>query len=241
MPNSVVVKELSDTSTMRNASGKVRARKQPRTSHVLPNRQFRSVASRLLALRESGTSKTIGIASCGVNEGNSTVASNLAVALSHAIEGEVLLIDCVEPVRRSIGPGWFDFVFGNADLVDIVRETDTPRFFSMSAGNHLEPGDGTYNRSRMINICQLLKEHFEFVLFDLPCAEHMTGCFPIASVLDGVLLNIKAGKVNSAKAVQMQKEMQIQGAHILGAVLNQTESYVPGFLRMFLRTRTSSS
>lgn len=240
MENSLVEKEMANSTSAQEASGKLRARKQPRTRHVLPSRQFRGVASRLLALREAGASKTIGIASCGINEGNSTVASNLAVALSHAIEGEILLIDCVEPIRRSTGPGWFDFVFGNADLVDIVRETDTPRLFAMSAGSHLEPGGGTYNRDRLLNICQLLKEHFEFVLFDLPCAERMTGCFPIASVLDGVVLNIKAGKVNSAKALHMQKEMQVQGAHILGAVLNQTESYIPGFLRMLMRNQASS-
>lgn len=202
----------------------------------MPGRHFRSIATRLLALREPGVSKTIGVASCGHKEGNSTVASNLAVALSHAVEGEVLLIDCVDPVRRALGPGWFDLVFGNADLVDVVRSTDTPRLFAMSAGALLEMGDGTYNRNRLSNICQMLKEHFEFVIFDLPCADQMTGCFPIASVLDGVLLNIKSAKVNSAKAIRVQKELKIHGAHVLGAVLNHTQSYVPSFLRAMLHS-----
>lgn len=233
MENSLADKEILAANSRR--------RKQPRSNHVLPSRHFRAISARILTLREPGTSKTIGVASNSIGEGNSTVASNIAVALAHAVEGEVLLIDCVEPVRRSPGPGWFDLVFGNTDLIDVVRETDTPRLFAMSAGVPLEAGMGTYNRSRLINVCQMLKEHFEFVIFDLPCAEHLTGCIPIASVLDGVVMNIKSGNVNSTKAVQMQNELQIQGAHILGAVLNQTHSYIPGFLRGILRSDVSSS
>ncbi len=222
-------------------SGKNRVRKPSRTRHILPCSQFRSVASRLLALRDEGARKTIGIASCRANEGNSTVASNLSVAINNAVDGEVLLIDCVEPVRRSLGPGWFDFVFGNADLTDVVRETETPRLSTISAGVLLEPGAGTYNRDRLVSICRLLKERFEFVIFDLPCANDSTGCFPIAGVLDGVILNLKSGWVNSTRAIQIQNEFQLRGANVLGVVLNQTQSYVPGFLRMLFRSKDSHS
>ncbi len=241
MNNVIAPNESSAEGKSEVANGKIRVRKPPRTRHVLPSRHFRSLASRLLALREVGTHKTIGIASCGPNEGNSTVASNLAVAISHAVEGEVLLIDCVEPVRRTLGPGWFDFVFGNADLIDVVRDTETTRLSTISAGIVLQPGEGTYNRDRLVNICQLLKERFEFIIFDLPCADDMTGCFPIARVLDGVILNIKSGKVNSSRAIQLRNEFQLQGANVLGVVLNQTQSYVPSFLRMLLRTKDSQS
>ena len=241
MNNAIANNESSAEGNPEVANGKIRVRKPPRTRHVLPSRHFRSLASRLLALREVGTHKTIGIASCRPNEGNSTVASNLAVALSHAVQGEVLLIDCVEPVRRTLGPGWFDFVFGNADLVDVVRDTETQRLSTMSAGIVLQPGEGTYNRDQLMNICQLLKERFEFTIFDLPCADDMTGCFPIARVLDGVILNIKSGKVNSSRAIQLRNEFQMQGANVLGVVLNQTQSYVPSFLRMLLRTKDSQS
>jgi len=241
MNNAIAKNESSAKGKKEMANGKARVRKPPRTRHVLPSRHFRSLASRLLALREVGTHKTIGIASSGPSEGNSTVASNLAVAISHAVEGEVLLIDCVEPVRRTLGPGWFDFVFGNTDLIDVVRETETPRLSTISAGIVLQPGEGTYNRDRLVNICKLLKARFEFILFDLPCAEDLTGCFPIARVLDGVILNIRSGKVNSGRAVQLRNEFQMQGANVLGVVLNQTQSYVPSFLRMLLRTKDSHS
>ena len=239
--NSLADKEIADGLRPDRSSGKIRVRKPPRTRHVLPNSHFRSVASRLLALREEGAHKTIGIASCRENEGNSTVASNLAVAINNAVDGEVLLIDCVEPYKRTLGPGWFDFVFGNADLQEVVRATETPKLSTISAGIALEPGIGTYNRDRLVNICRLLKERFEFVLFDLPCANDSTGCFPIASVLDGVILNLKSGWINSARAVQFRNEFQLRGANVLGVVLNQTHSYVPGFLRTLLRSKDSHS
>ena len=239
--NSFEDKERSDRLIPDRSLGKNRVRKPPRTRHILPSSHFRSVASRLLALREEGAHKTIGIASCRENEGNSTVASNLTVAINNAIDGEVLLIDCVEPTKRILGPGWFDFVFRNVELLAVVRPTETPKLSTISAGIVLEPGVGTYNRDRLMSICRQLKERFEFVIFDLPCANDSTGCFPIAGVLDGVILNFKSGLINSARAIQMQKEFQLRGANVLGAVLNQTQSYVPGFLRMLLRSKNSHS
>ena len=166
---------------------------------------------------------------------------NFGIAINNAVDGEVLLIDCVEPTKRTLGPGWFDFVFGSAELLEVVRPTETPKLSTISAGIVLEPGAGTYNRDRLVSICRLLKERFEFVIFDLPCANDSTGCFPIASVLDGVILNFKSGLINSARAAQMQNEFQLRGANVLGAVLNQTQSYVPGFLRTLLRSKNSHS
>ena len=48
----------------------------------------------------------------------------------------------------------------------------------MSSGILLEPSDGTYNRARLIQLSQMLKEHFEFVIFDLPCAEQNDWLLP---------------------------------------------------------------
>ncbi len=207
-----------------------------RARHVVPSRHIRALASRLISLRaKSDEHKTIGITSVHDGTGTTTIASNLAVAVNSAVEGEVLLVDTVEPqkghARRPKHPGWFDFVFGDAELSDIVMPTDVPKLSVIGYGSISGPSIGTYNSDKLANIAQFLKERYEFVIFDLPSASDMGGCVPVASVLDGILLVLKAGHVSSSDAIRFQHELSIQGANVIGAVLNQTQSVVPRFLR----------
>jgi Mrp family chromosome partitioning ATPase len=205
-------------------------------NHIQPNREFRALASRMLSLRENPEHhKTIGIASCSHNEGNTTLAGNLAVAINDAVDGEVLLVDCAEPKKssRMRSPGWFELVFGRGSLSELVQATDCPKLSVISSGQ-IDAKGFTYNRDRLTHIVQELKDRFEFVIMDLPCADDLSGCIPIASVLDGVIFNLKAGIHNSQQASRILHEFKSQGANVLGVVLNQTQSHVPSLLRMFL-------
>jgi protein-tyrosine kinase len=223
------------------ADEKQKSSKPTRARHVLPTRQTRGLASRIISLRSNGNEhKTIGITSCQTGMGSSTVASNLAVAINAAIDGEVLLVDAVERSKalgkKESHPGWFDFVFGEAELTDVVRATDVPKLSVIGHGSF--PGNviGTYNKDKLSNIAQLLKDRFEFVIFDLPSAENAGFTIPLACVLDGTILVLKAGHVSSTSATRFQQELQVQGVHLVGAVLNQTESHVPNFLRSWMRS-----
>jgi Mrp family chromosome partitioning ATPase len=215
--------------------------KPTRARHVAPTRHTRGLASRVIALRANASEhKTIGITSCQSGMGSSTVASNLAVAINAAVDGEVLFVDAVERSRligkRPAHPGWFDFVFGEAELADVVRATDVPKLSVIGHGAF--PGNtiGTYNKDKLANITQLLKDRFEFVIFDLPSSENSGFCIPLACILDGTILVLKAGHVSSTAAMRYQQELKIQGVNLLGAVLNQTESHVPNFLRSWMRS-----
>jgi len=242
---SIIILDEQQTEASPNSMSRQNIQNALRARQVTPGRHFHALASRLLSLRsDSNEHKTIGITSCSHGEGTSTVASNLAVAINNAISGEVLLVDCVEPrqtlSKKTINPGWIDLVFRDADLPDVVRPTDVPRLNVIGSGLPLERGAGTYGREQLLNVVQLLKERFEFVFFDLPCGDEMTGCIPIASVLDGVLLNVKAGKISSLKAGRLQRELQVHNANVLGVVLNQTHSYVPGFLKSLIGMESTS-
>jgi Mrp family chromosome partitioning ATPase len=65
-------------------------------------------------------------------------------------------------------------------------------------------------------------------------ANDLSGCIPVASVLDGVLLVIAAGKVPAAKAVAAKRQLELARAHVIGVVLNKKRFYVPRFLRCLI-------
>jgi protein-tyrosine kinase len=210
-------------------------RRLAKASHVVPSNQIKSLASQLLSLRaNSSEHKTIGIAGCFEGTGASTIASNLAVAISSSVAGDILLIDATEPSRGSRAndePGWIDFVFSDLELSQVVRPTDIAKLFVMGYGQGNNANRGAFNRERLLNVFSALKDRFEFVFIDLPSGSDQSECIPIAETLDGTLLVIRAGHAQSSAAVRFNQELKRHGANVLGAVLNQTESYVPGFLR----------
>lgn len=210
-----------------------------KAKHVRPSRHFQALASRVIGLRPTpNLAKAVGVASCFHGEGTSTVASNLAVALNSAVDGNVLIVEAVEPKqslwKKQSGLGWFDLMFNGADLPDVIFPTDLPGLSILPCGTPPSKSMSVYNPAALSNTVQLLKEKFEFIIFDLPCANDLSGCMPVASVLDGVLMVFKSGRVNSSHATRVKQEFEMHGGNVIGAVLNQTESHIPVFLRRWL-------
>jgi Mrp family chromosome partitioning ATPase len=209
--------------------------------HLVPSRQFAALAGRVMALKPSANSSTnssttVGIGSSVRGEGSTTVASNLAAALTAASSGDVLLINTVgiHQNGRQRRAGWLDLVQGRIELLDAVQVTDTSRFYVMGVGQSVPKTRVIYNPERVAAVIQGLKEKFAYVVVDLPSADEQTECMPIAKELDGVILVLKAGRATSVKASRVHERYQDHGANVIGVVLNQTRSFVPRLLRYFL-------
>ena len=52
-------------------------------------------------------------------------------------------------------------------------------------------------------------------------------------------VNLKSGSRSSNQAMRTITEFKVQGANVLGVVLNQTRSHLPWLLQMFLGNSTS--
>lgn len=212
------------------------------TSHrIVPRRNpgptvsepFVSLANRIIALREDPEShKAIGICGCGPRQGASTVANQLTAALAGAIEGRVLLVQ-TSPQGRHTKPaaGWLDLLQFDLELADVIEDCDLPGVSVLPVGNVDSMPRMAIDPMRLRTLVEAFKHHFEFVIFDLPAPGASSGCLPIASILDGVLLVVQAGRVNAAVATEVKSQLEQANAHVIGAVLNQQKSHVPRWLR----------
>ena len=212
------------------------------------SQHFVALANRIIALRRSeqaeretpgfgnGTitkpiGKSIGVASCSSKGGASTVAANLAIATSAAVDGEVLLIEA-SPRRRSRRPGWAELIRGESEMDNVLVDSDVAGLARLHAGT--EAGPMLVDPERVKNVVKQLKTRFEFIFIDLPCANELTQCYPIASALDGVLLVVHANRVSTTNAQRATKELEQAGAHLVGVVLNRKRRCAPKFLRRLL-------
>ena len=213
--------------------------KRKRISGRGQSSHYMSLASNIASLRvNSADRKAIGVCSTFRNEGSTTVATNLAQAITQTVDGKVLLVqadmdgnDLPRIFRTRNRSGWADVYLEECNVGDAINTTRHDRLFVMTAGDVTKRSILSYDAHDLSAILDVLKEEFEFIVFDLPVAHELSGCFALASVLDGTLLVIEADRVSASKAASTKGQLERFGANIVGAVVNKKRYYLPSFLR----------
>jgi uncharacterized protein involved in exopolysaccharide biosynthesis/Mrp family chromosome partitioning ATPase len=70
---------------------------------------------------------------------------------------------------------------------------------------------------------EILKRHFEIILVDAPPVIDIPNAVSLASLCDGVVFVIKAGKLTDKVLIEAMSGLKEAGANILGVVLNQAD------------------
>lgn len=200
---------------------------------------YQTLAGNIVSLREDSTDhKAIGVCGIYANDGVTTVATNLARAITTVIDGNVLLVqanlersDLARIFRLRGQHGWADVYLEGESPHDVITESRDERLYVMPAGNVPSRSTLTYETSRLRGLVDELKDGFEFVVFDLPLTNELSGCFSLAGVLDGTLMVLQADRATSAAAKGAKSQLERYGANLIGAVVNKKKNYTPSFLR----------
>jgi capsular exopolysaccharide synthesis family protein len=160
------------------------------------------------------------------DEGKSTVAVNLALALAHA-DRHVWLVDC--DLRRSRlsqlfpeaeSPGLAAFLTGDAVAAGVVRPTSHPGLSFVASGPTASNAAELLDSPRLARFIEEARTGADVVLLDSPAVMPATDAEEIGRRVDGVLLVVRAGKTDRSALVEVRHRMERVGARIVGAVLN---------------------
>lgn len=173
--------------------------------------------------------KVIMVTSAGPEEGKSTVVGNLAVTYAQN-ERNVLLIDAdmrKPTVHRTFQLsnryGLSSYLSRQADLEEVVQESEVPNLFVMTAGPIPPNPAEMLNSNSMTKLMEQLREQFDIILIDTPPILAVTDAQLLASKSDGVLMVISAGKVKKEVAIKAKDSLTRVNARILGVVLNNVK------------------
>ncbi len=192
-----------------------------------------SEAFRLLKQRVSSRcrltdNKVIGITSGSRGEGKTTVAYNLARALS-ASTSRVLLLD-LDLRDRSVQEylnrknevpnlGICDVVEGKAEL-EACLNAITDNFDVLFAG--VEKTE--FRKSKFAPLFEQLKALYDYIVVDLSSCDIASETASTADLCDEILFVIKWNNLSSDKIMNAIKYMSFSDAHFMGFVLNQISS-----------------
>lgn len=178
-----------------------------------------------------GSGKVLMVTSLLENEGKSTVAVNLALAMEQK-KKRVLLIDCDlrKPAchmvleHKQFTFGINNVLHDNADLADcFLRYQDTDMYMLLAKKGERNTGDLIVSQQMEI-LLDWARQHFDFIVLDLPPMSVAADAEGMADLADASLLVVRQ---NIAFAPDLNKAIgNLEGhqAKMLGCVLNNVFS-----------------
>jgi capsular exopolysaccharide synthesis family protein len=205
----------------------------------LASEQYKILREQIKRLRTESGIRNFSITSPVKRDGKTTVAVNLAAALSLDYEEKVLLIDGdlrAPSVHRYFNvpesPGLVDYLASSAklNLKNIVQETFVPGLHILPAGKPSYLASELLAKERMKQVLEEAQAEFpgHHIIIDGPPILSTPDPLVIARHVDGVLLVVRAGKTPRdylTKALQSLNSKKIMGVVLNGANLGISSKY----------------
>ena len=189
--------------------------------------RFRLVQMRLKHLQASKKLKTLLVTSPLPGDGKSTVALNLATAMSEKGKRPVLLLEA-DVYRPSLStklglkpwPGLTECFESKNDPMLAIRRIDPLGFYFLPAGHPTE-GGSLLQFAFTSHLVEGLAATFKWILIDAPPTTPMAEILALKTQSDATLLVARAGKT-PREAIE-EATQNIGRDHILGIILNGVE------------------
>jgi capsular exopolysaccharide synthesis family protein len=204
--------------------------------HAVAAEAFRTLRTNLLFSPETRDVRTIVVTSARAGEGKTTTAVNLAVCLAQ--QGmRILLIDADlrQPrVHEVLGierePGLAElFALHRRMAVEMIKPTSLRSLHVLTCGQPIPNPPELLSGSRMEGILQWLSREYDRVIVDVPPVLGASEASALAARADGVLLVVCAGETDRESVREALYQLQIVGANVMGAVLNDPKRVMPRY------------
>jgi receptor protein-tyrosine kinase len=207
-------------------------RKQPAISFDIDRspiaEAFRKLRTNLQYLAVDNPPRVILVTSPMPEEGKSTTAINIALALAEA-EHNVVLVD--GDMRRPkldkyldvIGSvGFSTVVSGRASLHEVLQKTHFPRLTVLAAGNIPPNPSELLGSEAAKKVLTELRAGFDYVVIDSSPLLAVTDAAVLATSCDSVLMIARFGQTKREQVAHAVRHLEDVGAPLLAAIFTMT-------------------
>jgi protein-tyrosine kinase len=133
--------------------------------------------------------------------------------------------------------GLTNLIVGNDDPIPYCQHTQVERVDVLTSGPIPPNPSELLGRTRMREILARLGEHYDQIIVDTPPIGAVTDAAVIATMVDGVILVVHAGKTRRQIVSRGIEQLRYIGAPIIGVILNNLHlgrgRYHPGYYHYY--------
>ena len=200
------------------------------SSNNIEREAYNSIIVKMRRLNKEQSVKTFMVSSSLKGEGVTTVASNLALALSN-VNSKVLLIDAnfkysdINNVFNiSIKAGLNDVITNNRKVEEVISNYSNSLDILLS-GTKIENQFEAFEKYDFNKLLLELKEKYDVVIIDTESIQSSPVTQLLTTIVDGVIVVVGAEKVNKQSVKNTLSSIAELGGRIVGVILNSADTF----------------
>ncbi|MDF2693827.1 MAG: Tyrosine-protein kinase EpsD [Labilithrix sp.] len=186
----------------------------------------RSLRTNLMFMNPDKPYRRILVTSAAPSEGKTTVAVSVAVSLAQGGQ-RVCIIDCdlrrprLHRIFDRAGDiGLMNVIVGEATIEEVAKPTIVPNLYCIPCGPIPPNSADVVASEKFKHLLDELGEHFDRIVLDSPPVVAVTDSAILSTLVDGVLLVVRAFKTTFGLSRSGLRTLRDVDAPIAGAVLN---------------------
>jgi capsular exopolysaccharide synthesis family protein len=190
---------------------------------------LRAVRTNLLFMSPEKPLRTILVTSSGPQEGKTTTATSLAIAMTGSGK-RVLLVDAdMRRPRihrifgRTNGAGLSSLILGDGTLEQVVLASGVPNLDILACGPVPPNPAELLHTTAFQRLIAEMSAQYDRVIFDSPPVGVVADAVVMSTLVDGALMVLKASATSKDVAAHGVKQLRDVNARLFGAVLNDLD------------------
>ena len=200
------------------------------SSNNIEREAYNSIIVKMRRLNKEQSVKTFMVSSSLKGEGVTTVASNLALALSN-VNSKVLLIDAnfkysdINNVFNISNKAGLNDVITNNRKVEEVISNYSNSLDILLSGTKIENQFEAFEKYDINKLLLELKEKYDVVIIDTESIQSSPVTQLLTTIVDGVIVVVGAEKVNKQSVKNTLSSIAELGGRIVGVILNSADTF----------------
>ena len=185
-----------------------------------------SIRTTLVHSNGANPPRVVMVSSSDIQEGKTTVASQLAASLARAGRRTVLLDgDLRNPTAHVVfglplGPGFADVLRGDAEGEAALYATSAPNLWLMPAGQFDAAAVQALAGEALVKIIKSLKDQYDFVIVDAPPVLKVADPLIFGQCVDAAVISVRRDVSQIPKILEACENLRAVGVKVLGAIVN---------------------
>jgi capsular exopolysaccharide synthesis family protein len=204
--------------------------------------QYRMLRTNIQAINAKNPIKAITITSSTHAEGKTITAINLAISMAHDLNNKNILLVDADLRRAKISKylgisteiGLSDLITNGSNVDEALINIGINNLTILPAGKIPHNAAELLGSPKLRNLLSLLKQKYDYVIFDSPPIISVTDAGVLGAQTDGVIMVIQANRTQKGVVQHAQHLLKQAQAKLLGYILTNVQYHIPAYIYRYL-------